>query len=240
VDVRTASACNLQHIRDKSIDYVFTDPPFGGNINYSEMNFLWESWLRHHTDTRDEAIVNAVQGKGVNEYRKLLTRAFRECRRVMKDEAWMTVIFHNSSEAVWAALQTAIGGAGFVVRGTQTFDKEHGTFKQFVSKNAVGYDLVLHCRKAEHASELHVDNNGRHPDVVEFVRERVTQTPERYLVRYLHVSRADEWDFRKLHAEWLARTLVENGAPIGFEEFRHLAAPAVAGLKLKAVQSYLI
>jgi adenine-specific DNA methylase len=204
------------------------------------MNFLWESWLRHHTETCEEAIVNAVQGKGVNEYRTLLTRAFCECRRVMKDEAWMTVIFHNSSEEVWAALQAAIGGAGFVVRGTQTFDKQHGTFKQFVSKNAVGYDLVLHCRKAEHAPVLHVRDTGRHPDVAEFVRERVTQAPERYLVHYLHVSRADEWDFRKLHAEWLAETLAENGTPIGFEEFRRLAAPPVAGLKLKAVQSLLI
>ena len=85
VDVRTASACDLAHIADGSVDYVFTDPPFGGNINYSEMNFLWESWLGQHTDTRDEAIVNAVQGKSVADYRGLLTRAFRECRRVLKD-----------------------------------------------------------------------------------------------------------------------------------------------------------
>lgn len=64
VDVCTSSACDLRHVRDKSVDYVFTDPPFGGNINYSEMNFLWESWLRQHTDTQEEAIVNAVHGKG--------------------------------------------------------------------------------------------------------------------------------------------------------------------------------
>jgi adenine-specific DNA methylase len=100
------------------VDYVFTDPPFGGNINYSEMNFLWESWLRQHTNTRDEAIMNAVQGKGADEYRALLTRAFHECCRVLKDEGWMTVIFHNSSREVWAALQAAIGDAGFAVRGT--------------------------------------------------------------------------------------------------------------------------
>jgi DNA modification methylase len=238
VDVRTASACDLRHIANKSADYVFTDPPFGGNINYSEMNFLWESWLRQHTDIREEAIVNAVQGKGVAQYRALLTRAFRECRRVLKDEGWMTVIFHNSSQEVWAALQTAVADAGFAVRGTQTFDKEHGTFKQFVSDNAVGYDLVLHCRKSEQRAPLR--ENGAYRDIVAFVRERVTNDPDCYRIHYLHVTRTDEWDFRKLHAEWLAETLAENGAPIGFEEFRRHAEPVVARLELKPMQALLL
>lgn len=240
VDVRTASACDLRHVRDKSVDYVFTDPPFGGNINYSEMNFLWESWLRQHTNTQDEAIMNAVQGKGADEYRALLTRAFRECRRVLKDEGWMTVIFHNSSREVWAALQAAINDAGFTVRGTQTFDKEHGTFKQFVSDNAVGYDLVLHCRNAGSLAAPHANGTGAHIDIAEFVRERVTQHPERYCVHYLHVTRNNEWDFRKLHAEWLGDTLPENGALIGFEEFRCRARPVVAGLELKPAQPLLL
>jgi DNA modification methylase len=237
VDVHTASACDLRHVREKSVDYIFTDPPFGGNINYSEMNFLWESWLRQHTDIREEAIMNSVQGKGAKEYRLLLARAFQECRRVLKDEGWITIIFHNSSGEVWTALQAAIGDAGFAIRGTQTFDKEHGTFKQFVSENAVGYDLVLHCRKTERLVAF--DTNDSHLDVSDFVRERVAQNPERYCVHYLHVTRADEWDLRKLHAEWLAETLSENGALIGFEEFRHLAEPVVAGLKLKPAQSLL-
>lgn len=240
VEVRTASACNLSRVGDKSVDYVFTDPPFGGNINYSEMNFLWECWLQMHTDTHEEAIMNAVQGKGVDEYRALLTRAFRECHRVLKDEGWMTVIFHNSSREVWAALQASVNDAGFAVRGTQTFDKEHGTFKQFVSDNAVGYDLVLHCRKSETRTVLHKNSKNAQLDIAEFVGERVARAPERYCVHYLHVARSDEWDFRKLHAEWLAETLSDNGSPIGFEEFRKLAKPVVADLQLKPVQSLLL
>jgi adenine-specific DNA methylase len=239
VDVRVASACSLDHVPDKSVDYVFTDPPFGGNINYSEMNFLWESWLREHTDTREETIINAVQGKGASEYRTLLTRAFRECRRVLKDHGWMTVIFHNSSGEVWTALQAAVSDAGFAVHGTQTFDKEHGTFKQFVSDNAVGYDLVLHCLKAGQPT---AKTNGvaPHRHIGDFVRERVAIDPQRYRVHYLHVARTDEWDFRKLHAEWLAETLPENGELIGFEEFRTQAKPAVEGFKPKPIQPVLL
>jgi len=239
VEVRKASACDLGHIPSRSVDYVFTDPPFGGNINYSEMNFLWESWLGEHTDTRDEAIINAAQGKGVGEYRALLTRAFRECRRVLKDQGWMTIIFHNSSSEVWAALQAALGDAGFAVHGTQTFDKAHGTFKQFVSQNAVGYDLVLHCQKAEQSAPIS-GIDARHRQIFDFVRQRVTSDPRRYRVHYLHVARGDEWDLRKLHAEWLAEALPQNGELIGFEEFRTKAAPALVGISSGPLQPTLL
>src|SRR5205823_1718444 len=50
------SATSLGYLPDNSIDLIFTDPPFGGNINYSEMNLLWESWLDSFTNTTDEAI----------------------------------------------------------------------------------------------------------------------------------------------------------------------------------------
>ena len=238
VDVRKSSACSLSHVPDKSVDYVFTDPPFGGNINYSEMNFLWESWLKEHTDTREEAIINAVQGKGCAEYSSLLARAFRECRRVLKDRGWMTVIFHNSSAEVWTALQRAISDAGFAVRGTQTFDKEHGTFKQFVSDNAVGYDLILHCRKADRPHATSRNEAASSSRIADFVRQRVAQDPERYRVHFLHVSRTDEWDFRRLHAEWLAEALPENSGLFGFEEFRNQAQSAVEGVELKPVFAF--
>jgi DNA modification methylase len=223
VQVSTQSASRLTQLPDKSVDYVFTDPPFGGNINYSEMNFLWESWLQVYTDNREEAIVNKVQKKGFDEYRELLTAAFSEVRRVLKDNGWLTVVFHNSSEKVWMALQKAISEAGFKIRGTQTFDKEHGTFKQFVSDNAVGYDLVIHCRKSE---ESKLPSLKEKSDVIEqansFVQQAVREELQNYIVRYLHVRRGDEFDYRKLYANWLADALPKSLVSLSFEEFRGL------------------
>jgi len=57
--VIAGSATDLNYLPDESIDFIFTDPPFGANINYSEMNILWESWLGEFTDATNEAIVNA-------------------------------------------------------------------------------------------------------------------------------------------------------------------------------------
>lgn len=227
VDVRVASACHLTHITDKSVDYVFTDPPFGGNINYSEMNFLWESWLNEYTDTTEEAIINSVLGKDEESYRSLLAGAFKECKRVLKPDGWLTVVFHNSSQSVWAALEHAIREAGFVVLGTQTFDKTHGTFKQFVSDNAVGYDLVLHCKAGGKASHEFHDKNV-HAAIRQFVADRISTNPTNYRVKYLHVNRNDEWDLRKLYSEWLAKSNIAKHALIGFEDFRDVVATVIA------------
>jgi DNA modification methylase len=240
LEVSTQSACHLQQVPDGSIDYIFTDPPFGGNINYSEMNFLWESWLGVQTDTREEAIINAVQGKGVDKYREILCAAFRECRRVLKDGAWLTVVFHNSSDHVWQALQGSLSDAGFSVEGTQTFDKKHGTFKQFVSDNAVGYDLVLHCRKSLVRQELISESTEELSSrAAEFVQRRVTQAGEQYLFQYLHVDRPAELDLRKLYAEWIATALPHTMISLGFEEFRAVAEKALKGIIPRVSQGRL-
>ncbi|HPE69743.1 MAG TPA: DNA methyltransferase, partial [Thermotogota bacterium] len=70
-------------------DYIFTDPPFGGNLMYSELNFLWEAWLKVFTDNKPEAIQNQVQGKGLMEYQLLMTECFQEYYRVLKPGRWM-------------------------------------------------------------------------------------------------------------------------------------------------------
>jgi len=219
VQVSTQSATSLHQVRDKSIDYVFTDVPFGSNINYSEMNFLWESWLKTFTDNRNEAIVSVPQDKGYPEYQLLLTQAFREVHRVLKDNSWLTVVFHNSSEKAWAAIQNSIWDAGFDIKGTQTFDKEHGTFKMFVSDNAVGYDLVLHCRKSEARRALSEQSATDH--ALGFIRQRLL-SGNSFIVRYLHVNRQDEFDYRRLYADWLAEALPNMLVTLPFEAFRGL------------------
>jgi DNA modification methylase len=228
VEVSTQSACSLSQLADASVDYIFTDPPFGANINYSEMNFLWESWLKVKTDCRDEAIVNKVQGKDYDDYQALLCRAFLEMRRVLKENSWLTVVFHNSSEKAWKAIQKSLTEAGFSIEGTQTFDKEHGTFKMFVSENAVGYDLVLHCRKTV-TPALYPERaiaSGREK-AREYICQALKSEIRRYQVQYLHVDRNSEFDYRRLYAEWLGETLPHSLVSLSFEEFRTIVDDCV-------------
>jgi adenine-specific DNA methylase len=190
------------------------------------MNYLWEAWLGVFTQPESEAIINRVQGKNLKDYRTLMTKAFSEMNRVLKPGRWLTVMFHNSSAKVWSALQVALAEAGFEVEHTQTLDKQHGTFKQFVSKNAVGYDLLLRCKKkTDYRSNTQAiqSKSTSYKAISEFVERTFKQRPDEFVVRYLHVNRKDEMDTRKLYSNWLKERL-EAGEMVNldYEEFRNI------------------
>ncbi len=98
----------LEEFKPNSFDLVFVDPPFGGNLMYSELSFYWEAWLRTFANSKLEAVINKVQRKALPEYQHLMERCFREFYRVLKPGRWMTVEFHNSQNRVWNAIQEAI------------------------------------------------------------------------------------------------------------------------------------
>lgn len=227
--VSTQSACHLTQLKDDSVDYVFTDPPFGSNINYSEMNFLWECWLREFTDTKEEAIVNKVQQKNNHDYGELMRQALSEIHRVLKPNGWLTLMFHNSSEKIWQELQRAIMAADFEIEGTVLFDKVHGTFKQFVSENTVGNDLLLNCRKKldiqKNNAILPVTGDFELAQAKTFVAKQITHKGvSYYTLHFEHVSRKEEFNFRKLYSEWLASIVGKEIISVDFQTFRLLAS----------------
>ncbi len=175
--VQSASASDTT-LPDSSADYVFTDPPFGGNLMYSELNYLWEAWLRVKTNSGPEAIENDAQNKGLPEYQRLMSKCFSEYYRVLKPGRWMTVEFHNSQNKVWTAIQEGIQHAGFVVSDVRTLDKKQGSFKQYNSANAVKQDLVISAYKPtvqfnEQFSIVAGTENG----AWEFVRSHLKHIP---------------------------------------------------------------
>jgi len=161
-----------------TVDYVFTDPPFGANLMYSELNFLWESWLKVFTNNKPEAIQNKVQGKGLPEYQELMTRCFQRYYEALKPGRWMTVEFHNSSDAVWNSIQEALARAQFVVADVRVLDRQQGTFKQVTSTAAVGKDLIISCYKPHGEFEERFQQlQGKPEAVVEFLRQHLAMLP---------------------------------------------------------------
>jgi len=165
-------------IKDQYIDYIFTDPPFGGNLMYSELNFLWEAWLRVFTNNKPEAIENKVQGKGLPEYQRLMTECFKEYYRVLKPGRWMTVEFHNSKNSVWNAIQEALQVAGFVVADVRTLDKKQGSFNQVTQTGSVKQDIIISCYKPnEGLEERFKIEAGSEEGVWDFVRMHLKKLP---------------------------------------------------------------
>ncbi|MGA9350184.1 MAG: DNA methylase, partial [Anaerolineae bacterium] len=173
----TQSATDLVSVPEGSIDYVFTDPPFGENIMYSELNFLWEAWLRVFTNTGPEAIINKTQGKALGEYRELMTRCFSEMYRILKPGRWITVVFHNSKASVWNAIQDALGRAGFLVAQVTVMDKQKKTHTQVTAPGAVKNDLIINAYKPRKAFEERFLQRAGYGLEQEFVAQHLGMLP---------------------------------------------------------------
>lgn len=164
-------------LKNNSIDYIFTDPPFGANIMYSELNFLWESWLKVITSCENEAVESKSQNKSQLDYQELMTKCFKEYYRILKPRKWMTVEFSNTSAAVWNGIQTSLQKAGFVVANISALDKQQGSFKAVTTVTAVKQDLVISCYKPSNEFEMFFTSNNTRVSVSEFIKEHLTHLP---------------------------------------------------------------
>ena len=175
--VSTGSATKLP-IPDNTIDYLFIDPPFGANIMYSELNFLWESWLKVTTNQLHEAIENKTQNKTVNDYRALMTKCFSEAYRVLKPGRWMTIEFSNTKASVWNSIQTALQEAGFIVANVSVLEKTHKGFKAVTTTTAVKQDLVISAYKPNGGLEQRFTERGAIAESAwDFVQVHLRQLP---------------------------------------------------------------
>lgn len=176
--ITTQSGHHMPRIPSNSIDYIFTDPPFGGNLMYSELNFIWEAWFRVFTNNKPEAVINNVQGKGLVEYQRLMEACFREFYRVLKPGRWMTVEFHNSKNTVWNAIQEALQRAGFIIADVRILDKKQGTFKQITSTSAVKKDLIISAYKPTSKFEkIFMEYAETEKGVWEFIDQHLERLP---------------------------------------------------------------
>jgi len=118
----TGSSLDLEKfgIPKGEIDYVFTDPPYGGSIQYMELSTLWVSWLkgekndpRFEMDFEQEITINDPQGKDFDIYHNMLRKAFEQIYEVLKDGRWLTVTFHNTEIKIFNSIIKAAVLSGF-------------------------------------------------------------------------------------------------------------------------------
>lgn len=119
--IKTYNVLELTDIvHPNSVDYVFTDPPYGGAIQYMELSTLWISWLKGEKDDKrfeldfgNEITVNKKQQKSFEEYHRMLYASFRKIFDVLKPGKYMTVTFHSTEIKVWNSIVRAVVFAGF-------------------------------------------------------------------------------------------------------------------------------
>jgi 16S rRNA G966 N2-methylase RsmD len=203
VDVINGSSTNIKGL-DTSIDYVFTDPPFGDYIPYSEINQLNEAWLERLTENKNEVIINKAQHKTVDDYGALMEQVFHELNKVLKKDGKISLVFHSAKSEVWRGLVNSFSKAGFTVRLSNILDKVQGSFKQVTSNIKVQGDPLLLLTK-----ERHLDNSQTHK----------TGEEEHYIIQRIiddafHLnSDLNEQKPERLYSRYIS-ACIESGVPV--------------------------
>jgi DNA-directed RNA polymerase subunit RPC12/RpoP len=227
-----ASAHNLSHLMSDSADYIFTDPPFGSNIFYSDMSLFQEAWLGDITDRRHEAVISTAvrNGSTAEHYETLLTSALRECQRVLKSGGWLSMVFSNSRGEIWGIAQRALRASGLelVPTGLTLIDKGQRSVKGLASgwEDTVTADLVFTARKPQ---------AGYRPQMVRPAPESVSDsirevlaadqqaslsTPSRVYLATIRRYIEQHWELEPLHFQDVVDALLMLGYKVDPESGR--------------------
>ena len=212
-------SANKLTLADNSVDYVFTDPPFGANIMYSELNSLPEAWLKVLTNNSSEAIVNPGQSKDFLFYLRMMSESYAEYFRVLKPGKWMTVEFSNTNAGIWNSIQQAITRAGFVIANVSALNKGQGGMRAIVSPVAVKEDLAISCYKpSEKILSFNLESEDK--GIWSFIEEHLEHLPVS-VVKEGVIQRIAERDIRILY-DRLISYYVQHGyqVPIDAVDFQ--------------------
>lgn len=157
----------LDHIADANIDIIVMDPPYYDNVMYAELSDFFYVWLkrtaglvvpelftRNLTDKENEAVANTAKfsnQKGAKalagrDYQDRMARIFEECRRVLKPNGIMTLMFTHKATGAWDALTKGLMHAGFTITASWPINTEAEGSLHIKDKSAANSTIFLVCR----------------------------------------------------------------------------------------------
>ena len=142
--VGLGSATDLSVIGDETVDFVFLDPPYSDKIQFSELNFVWESWLGLVEDWGDQEIVlNRARGRTLVEWEDQISLVAAEVFRVLRPGGRAALTYDDPRQGTWPVLLNALKRAGFdEVSAHSSYAVKQQTFVQRRSPGASKRDTL--------------------------------------------------------------------------------------------------
>lgn len=157
----------LDHIADATVAVIVMDPPYYDNVMYAELSDFFYVWLkrtagqvvpelftRRLTDKENEAVANPAKFAGQKgakalagrDYQERMARIFAECRRVLKANGIMTLMFTHKATGAWDALTKGLMEAGFIITASWPINTEAEGSLHIKDKSAANSTIFLVCR----------------------------------------------------------------------------------------------
>ena len=204
ITITCKPADSLDHIEDASVDVVVMDPPYYDNVMYAELSDFFYVWLkrtaghvfpelfrRQLTDKENEAVANPARFQGQKgaralagrDYQERMAAIFRECRRILKPEGIMTLMFTHKATGAWDALTTGLMAAGFRITASWPINTEAAGSLHIKDKAAAKSTIFLVCRPPDDRSAAELRDSTTYwedvePEVAKAVRARVGEFQE--------------------------------------------------------------
>lgn len=167
ISVTNHSADSLPHLADASVDAVVMDPPYYDNVMYAELSDFFYVWLkrtaghvypelfkRQLTDKENEAVANpakfadtkGARAQAALDYQRRMAAIFAECRRVLKPDGILTLMFTHKATGAWDALTSGLMDAGFTITASWPVNTESESSLHIKDKSAANSTIFLVCR----------------------------------------------------------------------------------------------
>ncbi len=150
----------LEVLGKESVDYIFTDPPYGGHIAYLDLSILWNHWLGFAVaDPGAEAIVGGEMRLTEEHYKAKLGESMRQCVQLLRPDRWFTVVFQHWDVSYFRVILEAISDEGGLLKAAITHDKDviWSMHKKKNAQSVLGGEMLLTFYKSP-VQQTHVSS----------------------------------------------------------------------------------
>ena len=151
--IKKGTATDLSFLKDESVDYIYTDPPYGNKIPYLDLSAMWHAWLDLDVTEEDyalEAIEGGKNNKTRQEYKELIAQSIKEMYRVLKYDRWLTFVFAHKNLEFWHTIVDTAENCGFEYVGAVPQKNGQTSFKKRQNPFSVlSGQLMINFRKVK-------------------------------------------------------------------------------------------
>lgn len=151
-------------VESQSVDLICIDPPYYNNVQYAELSDFFYVWQRRTlrelypgyfgrplTNKTEEVVANPVRHgsnrSAAERYTQLMRETFLECRRVLRDNGVMTVMFTHKTQEAWEALTRTLIESGWTITSSVPVESESEVSLRIMNYAAATSSIFLTCRK---------------------------------------------------------------------------------------------
>jgi DNA modification methylase len=158
------TATDLSFLSNESVDYIYTDPPYGKKIPYLDLSTMWNAWFDFEVSEEDyaqEAIEGGEHHKKKYDYNKLIAKSIEEMYRVLKFDRWLSFVFAHKDPEFWHLIIETCEKCGLEYIGAVPQKNGHNSFKKWQNPFTVlSGQLIINFRKVRNPKAVLKVNLG--------------------------------------------------------------------------------